>query len=276
MINPLPYLGLTLALAGTSQAALWVDFNSTNQGGGPNNNAGWEAYSAAHENIADLGDGTNPGVTMNYNTTFALTGAATVGLTPDWTNTTDRRVRQSIDRGAGNDANWVDTDLDLVTDWLGSDSRPGNGGNGNWDGVTGTPTYLTLTLSGLAAGTYHWASFHQDTEHMHTDFGVWLDTGAGFTQLADGTMTDSTPGGNPDSGNLVDTFAGMAANGSIYNTSISANGTDDVVLRFAPYSNTAVHRQFFGIDGFQLTQVPEPSSGLLGLLGAVMFLRRRR
>ena len=140
-----------------------------------------------------------------------------MNLRPDWPNTTDRRVRQSIDRGSGNDANWADT-----------------------------------------------------------DFAVWLDVGSGFARLGDGTMTDSTPGGNPDSGNLVTTFAGMAANGSIYNTTTVANGTDDVVLRFAPLTGTAVHEQFFGIDGCQLTQVPEPTTGLLGLLGLVMFLRRRR
>jgi hypothetical protein len=165
-----------------------------------------------------------------------------VNLRPDWPNTTDRRVRQSIDRGSGNDANWADPDLDLVTDWLGSDSRTGNGGNGFWDGTTGTPTCLTLTLTGLAAGTYDWTSFHQDTEHMFTAFAVWLDVGSGFARLGDGTMTDSTPGGNPDSGNLVTTFAGMAANGSIYNTTIVANGTDDVP---APSSLTREHGSAF-------------------------------
>jgi hypothetical protein len=56
MKNSLTLVGLTLAaLAGSSHAALWVDFNSTTQGGGPNNNAGWEAYSAGHERAADLG-----------------------------------------------------------------------------------------------------------------------------------------------------------------------------------------------------------------------------
>jgi hypothetical protein len=77
---------------------------------------------------------------------------------------------------------------------------------------------------------------------MFTDFAVWLDVGSGFARLGDGTMTDSTPGGNPDSGNLVTTFAGMAANGSIYNTTIVANGTDDVP---APSSLTREHGSAF-------------------------------
>ena len=266
-----------LALAGTSHAALWVDFNSTTQGGGPNNNAGWEAYNAGHEVAADF-------VTQSYNATFAISGAANVGVTPAWPNTTDNRVRQMIDRGAGNDANWLDTDLDGVTDWLGIDTRTGNGGNGNWDGTTGTPTHMTLTLSGLAAGTYNWRSFHHDTENVHTDFQVAINTGGGLVALANGYMSDSTPGGNPNSATngspgLVTDFAGMIAAGSIYDATFTANGTDDVVIQFTPLAGTygnAVHNQLWGINGFQLTQVPEPSTSLLGLLGGLLLLRRRR
>ncbi|CAN5293194.1 hypothetical protein BH23VER1_BH23VER1_12420 [soil metagenome] len=259
----------SLAFAGVSHAALFVDFNSTNQDGGPHPEGGYESYDAGHEVATDF-------VTMNYNTTFALTGAATVGVTPAWPNTIDNRVQQMIDRGAGNDANWTGTALDLVTDYIGTDTRTGSGGNGDWNGTTGTPTYMTLTLGGLPAGGYTWTSFHQDTENVHGHFAVWLDTGANFSALADGVMTDSSPGGNPDSMNLVTDFAGMAAAGSIYQTTFAANGIDDVVLRFAPYANLAVHTQIWGMNGFQLEQVPEPSTSLLGLLGGLLFLRRRR
>ena len=270
-----------LALTGGSHAALWVDFNSTNQGGGPTNAAGFQAFSRGHEVEADLGAGGNR--TENYAVSFALTGDANVSLTADWPNTTDRRVRQSIDRGAGNDANWADVNLDGVTDWLGIDTRTNNGGNGNWDGTNGTPTLMTLTLSGLPAGSYSWRSFHQDTENVHTGFRVRLDTGSGYTQLADGYMSDSSPGGNPNSATdgspgLVTNFAGMVAAGSIYDTSFTTDGSD-VSFEFAPYSGAlgnAVHNQLWGINGFQLTQVPEPSSSLLALLGGLFLLRRRR
>ena len=73
----------------------------------------------------------------------------------------------------------------------------------------------------------------------------------------------------------------MIAAGSIYQTSFSANGSDDVVFQFAPYSGAlgdAVHNQLWGINGFQLTAVPEPSSLPMAMLaGMLLFgLRRRR
>jgi len=263
-----------LLMAGSASAALLsVDFNSNQDGGGDStlagdpglsaaahNQDGWSSYHANHEVAAEFS-------TANY-------GGITV--TPAWPNTTDNRVQQSIDRGAGNDGNWDNTagDLNLVTDFLGIDTRTGNGGNGNWDGAVGTPTYMTLSLGGLAAGDYGWTSFHHDTEHCHGAFAVWISTdgGANFTQLADGLMTDSTPGGSPDSGAIV---AGpdVYTLASTYTTSFTANGTDDVVVRFAPYAAEAVHKQIWGVNGFEV--VPEPATiALLGLGG--LFLRRRR
>lgn len=265
---------LLLAAPGFSQD-LNIDFNSTTQDGGPHNNAGFQAYDAGHEVTTDF-------VTMNYSAF-----STTVGVTPAWPNTTDNRVQQMIDRGAGNDANWTDSDLDGITDFIGIDTRTGNGGNGDWDGTNGTPTYMTLALSGLPANLYNWTSFHHDTEHVHGNFQVELSTdgGSSYTKLADGYMSDSTPGGNPDSAangsfGLVTDFAGMTAAGSIYSTQFSADGTNDVVFRFAPYTGVlgaAVHNQIWGMNGFQLTAVPEPSTSvLLGttLLG-LLCLRRR-
>jgi hypothetical protein len=252
------------------QADLKIDFNSTTQDDGPHNNAGFQAYDAGHEVAADF-------TTKDYSAF-----GTTVGLTPAWSNTSDNRVQQMIDRGASFDANWTGSDLDLVTDFLGIDTRTGNGGIGNWDGTVGTPTYLTLTLAGLPENTYHWMSFHHDTEHVHTDFAVWLSTdgGTSFSQLADGYMSDSTPGGNPDSaldgsaGPVAD-VAGMRAAGSIYETTFAADGSNDVVLRFAPYSGTygdAVHNQIWGINGFEVSEVPEPSTVTLCLVGCLSLL----
>jgi len=270
---------LLATLTATAQAQLAVDFNSTSQDGGPTVNAGWEAYSEDHEDKQD----TDGWKTASYTTSFG-----TVTLTPDWPNTDDINVEQSIDRGAGNDANWLDTDLDGLTDWLGTDARAGSGGNGNWDGTTGTPTLMTLTLGGLNAGAYNWTSYHHDTENVHGNFAAWVstDAGANFTALADGYMSDSTEGGNPDSATngspgLVTDLAGLAAAGGVYNASFTADGSNDVVLQFAPYAGTlgdAVHNQLWGINGFQLEAVPEPASMPLIVLGGVMLLavRRRR
>jgi hypothetical protein len=266
-----------LSLMASSPSAgivLKVDFNSNQDGGGDSttagdpglsvanhNQEGWLSYHANHEVIAEFS-------TANY-------GGITV--TPAWSNTTDNRVQQSIDRGATNDATWDDSlgYLNLVTDFIGTDTRTANGGNGNWDGVTGTPTYMTLTIGGLPAGDYQWTSFHQDTEHCHGPFAVWISTdgGANFSQLADGLMTDSTPGGTPDSLAVV-SGPDVYLLPSTYHTSFVANGVDDVVLRFAPYSDAAgVHRQIWGMNGFEI--IPEPATiALLGLGG--LLLRRRR
>ena len=254
-----------------------IDFNSTSQDNGPHNNAGFEPYDAAHETPADF-------VTKSY-TAFGTT----VGVTPAWPNTTDATVQQMIDRSTNDfDVHWTDTDVDGVTDFLGIDTRTGNGGNGNWDGTTGTPTYMTLSLSGLPANEYNWRSFHHDTEHVHTFFQVELSTdgGANYTKLDDGYMSDSAPGGNPDSATdgspgLVTDFAGMAAAGSIYDTTFTADGTNDVVFRYAPYSGVlgdAVHNQIWGINGFEMSIVPEPASCSMIALGGLFLLglRRRR
>lgn len=254
MFRKLLLLVVIVMMASPASAAviLQVDFNSNQDGGGDSslagdpglsaaahNQAGWSSYHANHEVAAEFSTADYGGITV----------------TPAWPNTTDNRVQQSIDRGTGNDNNWDDAagDLNLVTDFLGIDTRTGNGGNGNWDGSVGTPTYMTLTIGGLPAASYEWTSFHHDTEHCHGSFAVWISTngGATFTQLTDGVMTDSTTGGTPDSGATEDGPDAFTLP-STYRTSFNADGANDVVLRFAPYSATAVHRQIWGINGFQL------------------------
>ena len=241
-------------LTATSDAAtvLKVDFNSTNQDGGPHNQAGWSAYDAGHEVAGDF-------VTQTY-------GGITV--TPDWTNTTDNRVRQMIDRTAGWDVNWDNSagDLDLVTDIIGTDTRTTSGGNGDWDGITGTPTYMTVALGGLDAGDYEWTSFHHDVEKVWGPFAAWLSTdgGATFTQLPDGLVTNSGPGSVPAS-QALEYGPDVYTLPSTYTTSFNANGTDDVVMRFAPYSGDGVHRQIWGMNGFVLelgkANTPDPADG---------------
>lgn len=271
-----------LVSVGSASASLWVDFNSNQSGGGtpvPGNPAdatnavhhdpAYQAYHARHETPGDF-------VTATYATTFANTGAASVTLTPSWSNTTDQRVRQSISRGDGNNNQYTNPgsfSVALVRDWIGVDARTGNGGNGNYDGAAGTPTFIEFTLGGLPAADYDWVSIHHDTENVHINFNVYVDTGAGFVLAGSGYQADSSTGGNPDSGaNRTDGPANTFA------SSFTANGAD-VVVRFEPLSGEiapAVHNQLFAVNGFQLTQVPEPSTGLLGLLGAGFLLRRRR
>jgi len=142
-------VALTFAFLATNVHAetLMIDFNSNQDGGGDSagadpqdsaaahNQAGWSSYHANHEVAEEF--------------TTATYGA--ISVTPAWPNTTSNKVMQSMDRNkqtvdpitiTSNDANWDDTagDLNLITDMLGIDTRTGNGGNGDWDGTTGTPT----------------------------------------------------------------------------------------------------------------------------------------
>ncbi len=274
-------LSLTMSVA-SAVPILQVDFNSNQDDGGDSTTAGdpslsvanhnqdgWSSYHANHEVAAE----------------FATAAYGAISITPAWTNTTDPRVQQSIDRNnqrtdpiSSNDATWDNSlnYLNLVTDFIGTDTRTSNGGNGDWDGTTGTPTYMTLTIGGLAAGDYGWTSFHHDTENVFGPFAVWLsvDGGATFAQLADGLMTDGSAGGSPDSGATV-SGPDPYALPSTYTTSFTANGTDDIVLRFAPYSDAAgVHRQIWGMNGFVLT--PEPATMMLLGLGGLGLLRKRK
>ena len=254
-------LVLTMTSAVQADVILRVDFNSNQDGGGNSNTAddpsqsaaahnqeGWSSYHANHEAPDEFATADYDGIT----------------ITPAWPNTSDNRTQQSIDRGAGNDGNWDDSagDLNLVTDWIGIDTRTGNGGNGDWDGATGTPTYMTLTLGGLNAGVYGWTSFHHDTENVHGTFAVWVSTdgGATFEQVEDGIMTDSTDGGSPAS-DATEIGPDAYTLSSTYQMTIAATGAD-VVLRFAPYSNTGVHRQIWGMNGFELEQLVTDSAGL--------------
>lgn len=274
-------------ICGFCHGQLFVDFNSTSQDDGPHNDtaAGFSAYDAGHEVDADF-------VTTNYDAF-----GTTIALTPSWSNTTDNRVQQMIDRGAGNDANWGDATsdlgqtppvfgLDLITDFIGIDTRAGNGGNGDWDGTVGTPTYLDITMGGLPANAYYWQSTHIDTENVHGDFAAWISTdgGSSFVQLPDGVGTAASPGGSPEAAGTV--FAATnsveaEAAGARYSANFSADGTSDVVMRFAPYAGDAVHRQIFALNGLvvqEVAPVPEPNAGGLMLLAslAVFAAARRR
>ena len=262
-----------LALA-PGHAAMMLDFNSTSQDGGPHPEAGYLSYDAAHEVAADFN-------TKSYGVTFANTGAATVTVTPDWPNTTDNRVQQMIDRSASlNDVNWQGNNIDLLTDWLGTDSRTKNGGNGDYDGTTGTPPYLTIALGGLPADTYSWTSFHHDTEKMTSDFYFELSTdgGATYTMVGTYTMTHSTSGGVPNTPVTTNALNGDPHNlSSTVTTTFTADGTNDVLIRLTPLGDGQVHTMFVGINGFELEQVPEPSSLIMLLAGGLFFgVRRRR
>ena len=141
-------LAAFIASQSVLSAQFWVDFNSTQGGGGspvlddpadPTNalyqESGFMCYHAAHEDPTTQ-------ITASYEVDFAQTGMTTVTMTPEWPNTDAASVQQSIGRAAGQAATWIGNNVNLLRDWIGADTRKAQSGNGAWDGTTGTPTYF--------------------------------------------------------------------------------------------------------------------------------------
>ena len=243
-------------LASSASAQLFVDFNSTSQDGGPHPEAGYESYDAAHESSGDFTNARN----------YSAFGT-TVALTVDYPDSSDARVQQMIDRGSGNDANWTGSKINLLTDCIGVDARTGNGGNGNYDGNNGSPTRITFALENLPPATYHWRSYHHDTEHMNGLFRVEYSTdGGGSYTMVNGPeaggafrQTDSTGGGNPES---AQTYSGPTPESlpSTVEFEFTVTAGQDVIVRVVPLPVTAVHAQFAVVNGFEITQTAPPDS----------------
>ena len=146
-------------------ADLLVDFNSTTQDAGPHNQSGYQPYNAGHEVAADF-------LAARSYSAFNTT----VSLQVTWPDTTGNRVKQMIDRTSNFDTNWTGQKLDLLTDWIGVDTRTTEQGNGDYNGTTGTPTRIVFRLTGVPAGTYTYRSYHHDTENVHTPYRVEIST----------------------------------------------------------------------------------------------------
>ncbi|MDA7881110.1 hypothetical protein N9A94_02275 [Akkermansiaceae bacterium] len=262
-------LGALLTLPASLSAQLLVDFNTNQSAGGtpvagnpadPANaahqEAGYECYHARHETIADF-------ITAAYNPTFSVSGASTVMMTPSWPNSSANTVQQSIGRTQGQADTWIGNNVNLLRDWIGCDGRTGSGGNGAWDGTTGTPTYLDLTFQGLPAANYEMTTFHHDVENMNSEFTIEVSTdgGATFGTPINGRMTNSLAGGTPAeneilSGTPPNETGGDPADLTSTQVFAFAAGAQDVVLRFTPLppASLQVHQTFFALNGFHLDQ----------------------
>lgn len=122
----------------------------------------------------------------------------------------------------------------------------------------GSGIIATVTLSGVAAGTYNFELFSS----RNTTAGKFSD----YTIKGDASDNANSTG--------FDAFADGFTNGEfmVWN-SVTANGTEDIVISVTTASGTP--RAYF--NGFTMTAVPEPSStALLGLGGLALILRRRR
>jgi autotransporter-associated beta strand protein len=243
-----------VSLHSGSSADLLVDFNSTNQDNGPHNQSGYQPYNAGHEVAADFLAARS----------YAAFGT-TVSLQVTWPDTTSNRVQQMIDRTSTYDVNWTGQKLDLLTDWIGVDTRTGENGRGDYDGVTGLPTRIVFRLAGVPAGTYAYRSYHHDTENIHTPYRVEISTdgGASFAPfLGPFSCTDSSPGGLPAS---PQTYTGAgnqdpAALPSTFNTQLVAVHGQDLVIRYTPLSSTNTHLRLFVINGLELVATTPPTA----------------
>lgn len=125
---------------------------------------------------------------------------------------------------------------------------------------------LTLRLEGFAAGNYTWTSWHHDHSDQVGTMDIFLSTddGVSFTQVADSFQIvagDSAATPNPFS-------VGFTSLGTDASNAIQIRFTNDVAAPTSPQA-------FALVNGFQVT-VPEPSTALLGALGFLALLRRRR
>jgi hypothetical protein len=263
-----PAMVLVCMTAPAGAEPLKIDFNSTSQdNNGPHLQEGYQAYDAAHEVADDF-------VTREY----AAFGT-TVSLTPTWPDTTDNRVQQMIDRTTSGppveswDANYEGTLLDLVTDWIGIDARPGNGGNG-----ADQPTSLDLTLAGLPAGAYRYLAYHHDTENQNGDFTISVTDADGTRTIGTFEMTASSEGANtPNPVNPGPGISPMELPSTIHFPIVS-NG-EPIIIEYQITEGANVHESFLGVNGIEVTQIPEPSTLVLLLVGCVAALlcgKRRR
>ena len=245
-----------------NSTALFVDFNSNQNGGGDSSGSFPEQTAAIHLQAGYQSYHANHEVAAEFATGLYTAFGASVTLQPEWPDTTDNRVQQSLGRSDGESGNWDGDQLNLLRDWIGCDTRTGSGGNGDYDGFIGTPTRFQLRIGSLPAGSYHWRSYHHDVEHAWADYfvEVSIDGGATFgTPSATQTMTDSQLGGDPASPLVYRGFDGTVGSvdpaglPSTFTTSFTADGTNDVVVRFTPIVDTGVNRRFMGINGFELT-----------------------
>ena len=220
-----------LAGLGTAQGQdLRIDFSQT---GGPVE-ADYQAYRADHEVAATF-----------TAQSFAAFGT-TVTLLPTWASGATAAAMQMILRGDDDDTE----SPDLIRDWIGTDGRQ-----------PGDP--MTLTISGLPAGTYKWVSLHHDPQDQTGVFDVTVNDAAGSTTTTGIDISDFTPSG-------VLLLADMTK----FTTMILSNGVDPVTLVFTRTSPTdPVATAFFVMNSFELTaestgdaMLPTPPNGAVDVL----------
>jgi hypothetical protein len=210
-----------------SQTSLKIDFGPTNQVVA----AGYQAYSATDKSLATF--------TAKTYTAFGTT----VTVKPTWAAGVVSGAVRMIDRAADDG---ITDGVDLLRDWIGTDTRS----------APGDP--LTLTISGLPAGTYQWVSYHHDAHDQTGIFSVTVNDGAGSKTTTGVDISNTT-------GSTVKTLADATK----FTTTIVTDGRSDVSLVFHQTSSSATTSlAIFVMNGFDLTRLetvialsPVPANG---------------
>ena len=126
----------------------------------------------------------------------------------------------------------VTDDPNMLRDWIGSDIRDSGGNTNN---LAGKP--MLLTIKGLPAGSYTWKSYHHDAENQTGMFDVKIEDSDGSRFIYDIDISNGTQ-------NPITTLE----------TTISSNGTDDVIIYFdQQFAFDDLNYSFFLMNAFELT-----------------------
>ncbi len=181
--------------------------------------ADYQAYTATHEQGATF-------------TTQSFSGfGTTISVTPTWSADAVDAAKQMF----GNRGDTITDDAydNLLIDWIGTDTRNGSSSD--------DPDPLTITLSGVPAGTYSWLSYHHDSNNQKGTFDVAVNdaSGSNVTQGVESTKFNA------------DGVTTLAAAGK-FETTITSNGVDDITIEFDLQTGT-----WFVMNSFAMEAVTE-------------------
>jgi hypothetical protein len=194
---------------GTAQAQLKVDFGVA--GGAVQD--GYQAYVGTDKNLTSF--------TAQSYSAFG----ATVTVKPSWGSDVTAACVRMIDRGVTD----VPEAPSLLRDWIGTDTRQ-----------PGDP--MTLTITGLPAGTYEWVSYHHDRNDQTGIFSATVNDAAGSKTTTDIDISNGT-------NFKLDAVTKFTA-------TIVSNGRSDVTVVFDQTSaSSVVANAIFVMNAFDLTAV---------------------
>ncbi len=233
----LTFIGLA-ALTAQSNTALAIDFQPT----GGTTAAGYEAFEFTTQ-------GAFP-VSSDYSAF-----GTTVTISVSSSNVGDNNDNRSITR------NGLATDI--RNDWLGVDARNTAGGS--------PEATFSITLIGLPAGQYSWDSILHDGGTGASGPGQGNINGNIRTTFLDATGTANgtsvisaeNPGGGASPQTQSNFTTNFTSDGSPVSLTLGSTGTGgDAIFALA--------------SSLDVAAIPEPSTGVLGLIGLLALSRRRR